>query len=97
MFKCTTLDQLPMIERKALTSFNMGASGFILQPEMSDKILSCLADITDLSGLVGQITISAGSIKFMVDDVRIMRAGWACDTTCFANNPPGNFTDGLVR
>jgi HK97 family phage major capsid protein len=95
MFKCTTLEQLPMIERKALTSFNMGASGFILQPEMSDKILSCLADITDLSGLVTNMTISAGSIRFMVDNVRIMSAGWACDTTCFANNPPGNFTEGL--
>jgi HK97 family phage major capsid protein len=95
LFKCTTIEQLPMVERKALTAFNMGASGFILQPEMSDRILSCLVDPTDLAGLVGQITISGPSIKFMVDDVRIASAGWACDSSCFANNPPGQFMEGL--
>jgi hypothetical protein len=40
------------------------------------RILSCLTDVTDLTGLVGQIAISAGSIKFMVDEVRIMQAAW---------------------
>jgi HK97 family phage major capsid protein len=95
LFKCTSLDQIPTLERKALTAFSVGASGFILQPELSDRILSCLTDVTDLSGLVGQITISSGSIKFMVDDVRLMRAAWACETSCAANNPPGQLTEGL--
>jgi HK97 family phage major capsid protein len=95
LFKCTTIDQLPLIERKALTSFNMGASGFVLVPEMSARILSCLTDITDVAGMVGNITISAGSIKFMLDNVQIENAGWACDSSCYANNPPGSLVDGL--
>jgi HK97 family phage major capsid protein len=95
LLKTTSIDTLPVIERKALTAFSMGASGFILVPEMSNRILSCLTDVTDLTGLAGQISISAGSIKFMVDNVRIMQAGWACDATCFANNPTPTLTEGL--
>jgi HK97 family phage major capsid protein len=87
--------QIPELERKALTSFNMGASGFILQPEMSSRILSCLVDITDVAGIMANISISGPSIKFMVDDVRIMQAAWACETSCFANNPPAVLTEGL--
>jgi HK97 family phage major capsid protein len=95
LFKATSVDQLPLIEHKALTAFSMGASGFILVPEMSDKILSCLVDMTDLAGMVSNVTISGPSIKFMVDNVRLANAGWACDSTCFANNPPANFTEDL--
>lgn len=95
LFKATSIEQIPLLERKALTSFSMGASGFILQPELSNQILSCLVDITDLTGLVNAVSISGPSIKFMVDDVRLQIAGWACDTSCFANSPPGNFTEGL--
>jgi HK97 family phage major capsid protein len=95
LFKSTDIGQLPLIEHKALTSFNMGASGFILIPEMSSQILSCLVDITDVTGQVRNVTISGPSIKFMVDNVRLDTAAWACETTCFANNPAGNFTEGL--
>jgi HK97 family phage major capsid protein len=86
---------LPEFQRKALTAFQMGASGFILQPEMSARILSCLIDISDVTGLMSNITISGPSIKFMVDEVRLMQAAWACESTCFANNPQANLTDGL--
>jgi HK97 family phage major capsid protein len=95
LMKATDISKIPLIEHKALTSFSMGASGFILVPEMSNQILSCLVDITDVTGMVSNVTISGPSIKFMVDNVRIDTAAWACETTCFANNAPGNFTEGL--
>jgi HK97 family phage major capsid protein len=95
LMKCSSLDQLPAIERKSLSSFSMGASGFIVQPEMSNKVLSCLTDPTDLSGLVGSVAISSASIKFLVDHVRLQNAGWACDASCAANSPAANFTEGL--
>jgi len=81
--------------RKALTSFNMGASGFILAPEMSRRILSCIVDPTDVTGLFDSLTISGPSVKFLVDNVRIDQAAWACETTCFANNPQAALNEGL--
>jgi HK97 family phage major capsid protein len=81
--------------RKALTAFNMGASGFILAPEMSSRILSCIVDPTDVTGLFDNLTISGPSVKFLVDNVRIDQAAWACETTCFANNPQAFLNEGL--
>jgi HK97 family phage major capsid protein len=81
--------------RKSLSSFSMGASGFILPPEISNKILSCLVYPTDVSGLCGNLTVSGPSIKFLVDNVLLDTAAWACETTCFANNPQTHLTDGL--
>jgi hypothetical protein len=42
LLKTTSIDTLPVIERKALTAFSMGASGFIVVPEMSSRILILL-------------------------------------------------------
>jgi len=95
LLKTTDIGNLPEDCRKALTSFNLGSSGFILPPEMSSRVLSCLEDITDVAGLMQNITISGPSIKFMVDDARLMEAAWACQTDCFANNPAGDLTRGL--
>jgi HK97 family phage major capsid protein len=92
LMKATDISQIPLLEHKALTSFNMGASGFILIPEMSNQVLSCLVDITDVTGMVRNVQISGPSIKFMVDNVRLDTAAWACETSCFANNPPANLT-----
>ena len=73
----------------------MGASGFILAPEMSDRILSCITDPTDVTGIMQNITISGPAIRFFVDNVRIDEAAWACETTCFANNPQAHLNKGL--
>jgi HK97 family phage major capsid protein len=54
-----------------------------MAPEISNRVLSCLADPSDLSGLVNRVTISAGSIKFLIDNARMGLGGWACDTLCF--------------
>lgn len=86
---------LPPELRKALSSFVFGSNGFILQPEMSSRILSCLTDVTDVAGLMSNITISGPSIKFLIDNVDLDIAAWACQTTCFANNPQPNLAEGL--
>lgn len=89
------LGRLSDAERKALSSFSFGGNGFILAPEMSSIVLSCLEDITDIPGLMQNMTISGPSVKFLVDDVRLDQAAWACESDCFANNPKANLTDGL--
>jgi HK97 family phage major capsid protein len=95
MMRCTNMDQLPAVEKSALSAFSFGASGFILQPELSNQILSCIVDPSDVTGLARSVTISGPSIKFMKDDVRLADAAWACDTTCYVNQPPGSLTEGL--
>jgi hypothetical protein len=35
---------VPLDQRKALSAFSFGSSGFLLAPEMSQQILSCLEE-----------------------------------------------------
>jgi len=82
------LERLPAEERKSLTSFNFGNSGWILPPQMANNVLSCLVDQTNVASLMGQATISAGSIVFPVDNVNFEDSvGWACETECAVNQP----------
>jgi predicted phage gp36 major capsid-like protein len=37
--------------RKALSAFSLGSNGFILPTEMSNRIISCLVDPTDVTSL----------------------------------------------
>jgi HK97 family phage major capsid protein len=92
---CTNIAALPDDQRKALSTFNLGASGFLMAPEMSATILSCIEDVTDLTGLMANITISGPSVKFMVDNEIWDTAAWACESQCFANNPTQQIGDGL--
>jgi hypothetical protein len=62
---------------------------------MSNQVLSCIVDPSDLSGLVNQVTISAGSIKFLIDNARMGLGAWACESSCFANNPTPDLQAGL--
>lgn len=91
----TSIDQLPMDQRKALSAFSFGSSGFILAPEMSSEILSCLEDVSDIAGIMRNISISSSSIKFMVDNEFWDVAAWACDASCFANNPTKQIGSGI--
>lgn len=92
LMHCTDVAHLPDIERKALSSFSLGSNGFILAPEMSSTVLSCLIDQTDVTGLMSNMAISGPSVKFLVDNVLLDIAAWACDTSCFANNPGTHFS-----
>jgi len=60
--------------KKSLTSFSFGSNQFVLLPQMSDRVLSCLVDPTDIAGLMGQATTSAGSLKFLIDNARMADA-----------------------
>jgi HK97 family phage major capsid protein len=91
----TSIDQVPLECRKALSAFSFGSQGFLLAPEMSQTILSCLSEATDIASLMNNITISGPSIKFMVDNEVWDVAAWACDSSCFANNPTQQLGAGL--
>jgi len=91
----TSIDQVPLDQRKALSQFSLGSSGFLLSPEMSDTILSCLVDVADIAGLMNNVNVSGAGIKFMVDNEIWDVAAWACESSCFANNPTKNLGDGL--
>jgi len=95
LMNTTDAANLPNDYRKALSAFNFGSNGFILAPEMSARVLSCLVDETDVAGIMANMTISGPSVRFMIDNVRIDYAAWACETACFANNPQPNLTEGL--
>src|SRR5262249_18360674 len=91
----TSIDQLPLDQRKALSSFSFGSQGFMLAPEQSSEILSCLVDVTDITGLMRNISISSSSIKFFVDNETFDAAAWACQSNCFANSPTQQLGSGL--
>jgi len=95
LFRTGHIDRLEPEYRKSLSSFSFGNSGFMLMPEMSTRVLSCLVDPTDLSGLMDSITISSPSIRFMIDNARMFLAAWACESSCFANNPQPDLQEGL--
>ena len=95
LFRHGNFDRLDVTERKSLTSFSFGSNQFVLPPQMSDRVLTCLVDPTDIAGLMGQATTSGGSLKFLIDNVRMQDAAWACEASCFANNPQADLQDGL--
>lgn len=97
LMNTTDISMLPQDYRKALSAFNFGSNGFILQPEMSNRILSCLTDETDVAGLMANMTISGPSVKFLIDNAEIDYAAWACETACFANNPQPNLILGELE
>jgi len=80
---------------KALSAFTFGTQGFIMAPEQSNEILSCLVDVTDITGLMRNMTISGPSIRFPVDNELWDIAAWACESSCFANNPTQQIGSGL--
>jgi HK97 family phage major capsid protein len=80
--------------QKSLSAFSFGATGFLLAPEMSNQVLRCIVDPTDVSGLVNRVNSSAPSIRFPIDNARMLIGGWACEASCFANNPQPDLAEG---
>src|SRR5215831_5788107 len=95
LFRHGNFERLDPTEKKSLTSLSFGSNQFFLPPQMSDRVLSCIMDPTDVAGLMGQETASGGSLKFLIDNQRMQDAAWACEAACFANNPAPDLQDGL--
>ena len=55
------------LERKSLSSFSFGNTGWVIPPQISTRILSCLTDRSDVLSMCSQETISAGSIQYPID------------------------------
>lgn len=66
LFRHGDANRLGPTERKSLSSFTFGTTSFILPPAMSNRVLSCIVDPTDISGLFDVVTISAPSIRFLL-------------------------------
>lgn len=82
------LDLIADEDKRSLSAFSFGSSGWIMPPQWSTRILSCLQDKTNVASLMGQTTISSGSIKFPVDNVDLEdAAAFACETECAVNQP----------
>ena len=87
--------QLPGDLRKSLSSFSFGTNNFMLAPEQSDRILSCIVYPSDIGGLFDSMTTSAPSVKFLIDNPRMGLGNWACEGSCFNNNPAPELAEGL--
>jgi HK97 family phage major capsid protein len=87
--------KLDHMERKSLSAFSMGNTGFLFAPEMSSQVLRCLVEPTDLTGMMNRVAIGSGSVKFLIDNSQMEIANWACETSCFHNNPQPNLQEGL--
>jgi len=87
--------QLSTEHQKSLSSFSFGTNAFILPPTMSNRVISCIIDRDDVAGLVDNVNVSGPSIKFLIDNVRMQVAGWACQSSCFANAPQDDLKEGL--
>src|SRR5262249_28808654 len=81
--------------RKSMSSFSFGTNQFLMPPQLSNQILSCIVDPTDVTGLVNVVQISAPSIQFMIDNSRLSVAAWGCESNCFANNPAPDLQAGI--
>jgi HK97 family phage major capsid protein len=87
------MQRLDDLERKSLSSFSFGSSGWVVPPQVSSRVLSCLIDPTDVLSMFSHETISAGSIQYPINHSEAQGAGWACEFECVGPQatipPPG--------
>ena len=51
------VDRLDNLQRKSLSSFAYGSNQFILPPQLSNRVLSCLTDLEDVAGLMSSSVV----------------------------------------
>jgi len=51
------MDRLDNLQRKSLSSFAYGSNQFILPPQLSNRVLSCLTDLEDVAGLMSSSVV----------------------------------------
>lgn len=87
---------LDAAEQKSLSAFSFGSpGGFLLPPERMAEVLSCIVYPTDLGGLFDSVNISGPSAVFLLDNPRMGLGAWACESSCFSNNPQPDLAEGL--
>ena len=86
---------LPSDYRKSLSAFSFGSNSFILTPQMTNRVLSCIVYPTDVAGLFDSMTTSSPSVKLLIDNHRMGLGNWACEAGCFNNNPAPDLQAGL--
>jgi HK97 family phage major capsid protein len=71
-------------EQKSLSAFTFGANQWVLPTEFSNRVLTCLTDMTDFLSLLPVETISGASITFPFDNSELTTdsVGWACESAC---------------
>jgi hypothetical protein len=83
-------------EVKSLLTFHLGNSGILVPPAISNRILSCLVDPGDLTGVVDSMTISAAAVHFLIDEFDGSELfGWACQSDCTFNQPGADISKNL--
>lgn len=96
LFRNGNLDRLDNFEKKSLSSFSFGCNQFVPPPQTSSRVLSCVEEPTDVTGLMGQETTSGGSLKFLTT-TRMQTAAWACEIQCFPSNPQPDVATGIGK
>lgn len=86
---------MPVEYRKSLSAFSFGTNAFVLTPQMTNRVIRCIVDPTDLGGLMDSMTTSSPSVRFLIDNARMGLGAWACEASCFANNPAPDLQEGL--
>jgi hypothetical protein len=64
-------NRLDQLQRKSLSSFSLGTNEILLPPVLSNQVLSCITDPTDIASLVQTVNISGPSVRFLIDNQRI--------------------------
>jgi HK97 family phage major capsid protein len=80
------LERLSHEDQKSSSSFTFGGSGWVIPPELSRRILTCLTDQADFMSLLSRESISGSSIQFPLDNSELIGGGWACEVDC--GGPP---------
>jgi HK97 family phage major capsid protein len=87
--------KLDAFEQKSLSAFSFAVTGMLLPPERMSEILSCIVYPSSLAGLMGRVNISGPSAVLLIENPRMGLGAWACEGSCFANNPMADLSEGL--
>lgn len=88
-----TLD--PLLIKKTISTISHG-SRYWLTNEMYGEIISCYDEVTDLSRLFSQISISRGGLEVMKDNDVEKRALFRCELDCSPGRNPTPAVPGTV-
>lgn len=89
------LSRLDPLYQKSLSAFSFAGSSGFLVPQQANFTIRCLADPSNLSGLINSLAISGPSLRIMIDNAALGLGYWACETSCFANDAAPDLLAGV--